>query len=613
MQVIWKQLSQGYRRQLLSLLVGGLVLRGAIAFWLPPGFDEAYYYLYTRHLDWSYFDHPLLVALTTGFGVWLTGDVSQFSIRLGTLLLYTASLFLLYQTSHRLFSPKAAVLTVAIASIVPIFLVGFGILTLPDSPLMVFWTAAMFVAACEFFPHPEGKAKGKRQKTKNTTPHSAPQTPNPTSPSPQPSPSSPSFPYPSYTPTYRLAILGLLVGLACLGKYHGLVLGVGLVGFCLTSPPHRVALRSPWLLAGLGLFGIAISPILIWNMQHDWVSLRFQSGRAVPDRAYSLVDLLVTVLAGMGYLFPTFGIPLWSVSLQEAWKAAKSLNAESRKQKATSKRLKILGPPPNPEPRTPNPEPPIPNPQPLNLPSSSSLSSPSRFILWLSLPLMLGFTLMGGYRSVLPTWPAPAFWSATLLLGQYAAGWQSQHPRQVRNWLWGSGILVVTLLLVVLSHVTWGTLQQSSRYALFGGGFPVSQDPSIQLLDIQQLRQGFKTSPMLLEALGNTEFLFTNDLFLAGQVGMAVAPLTPKSVTCLSHDLRGFAFWSTGDLWVGQDGLLITTAERAEQAIAQYKAYFGDIQQLAAIPIQRSGTIVQVIQVYRSIKLLQPYPRPYGL
>jgi len=30
-----------------------------------PGFDEAYYYLYSLHLDWSYFDHPVLVALTT--------------------------------------------------------------------------------------------------------------------------------------------------------------------------------------------------------------------------------------------------------------------------------------------------------------------------------------------------------------------------------------------------------------------------------------------------------------------------------------------------------------------------------------------------------------------
>ena len=77
-------------------------------------FDEAYYYLYSLHLDWSYFDHPLLVALTTGFGPWLTGVVSQFTIRLGTLIGYTGSLLLLYLTCRRLFSPKAAYLTLLI-------------------------------------------------------------------------------------------------------------------------------------------------------------------------------------------------------------------------------------------------------------------------------------------------------------------------------------------------------------------------------------------------------------------------------------------------------------------------------------------------------------------
>lgn len=106
---------------IIGLLLGGLLVRSAIAVWLPPGFDEAYYYLYTQHLDWSYFDHPLMVGLSTGFGPWLTGYVSQFTIRIGSLLLYTGALMLLYLTSVRLFSQKAAFLTVAIASLIPIF------------------------------------------------------------------------------------------------------------------------------------------------------------------------------------------------------------------------------------------------------------------------------------------------------------------------------------------------------------------------------------------------------------------------------------------------------------------------------------------------------------
>nr|WP_199290449.1 glycosyltransferase family 39 protein [Leptolyngbya sp. FACHB-36] len=501
------------------MLLGGLLLRGTIAAFLPPGFDEAYYYLYTQHLDWSYFDHPLLVALSTGLGPWLTGVVSQFTIRWGALLLYTGALLLVYRTSAHLFSRKAAIVTVAIASVAPIFFVGFGVLTLPDAPLMFFWTAGLYVAAIEFFPAAE-----------------------------------PSQREAAYCPSYRLAVLGLLVGLACLAKYHGLALGFGLVGFCLTSRNHRKALRSPWMLASVGLFLLALLPIVIWNVQHDWISLRFQSGRAVPDRGYSLLDLLVTVLAGVGYLFPTIGVPLWWTSLRTLFS-------------------------------TP--------------PASCS------FLLWLSLPLMLTFTLMGGYRPILPTWAMPGFWSATLLLGHSAAQWQA---RTRRRWLWGTGLAVSSLLLVALLHVTNGIFQKPSQLALFGGFLSPSQDASTQLLDISQLRGEFATiAPQLRQA----DFVFTSDLFLAGQVGMAISPLTPIPITCFSHDLRGFAFWSTAESWVGRTGLYIGFDRPSQTVQAQYSDYFERIDKLGEIPIRRGGAIVQVLQVYRCQTLQKPYPRPY--
>ena len=82
MQKVQKWLAQKANQSVLFWLLGGLLFRSFVAFWLYPGFDEAYYYLYSIHLDWSYFDHPVLVALLTGIGPWLTGEVSQFTIRL---------------------------------------------------------------------------------------------------------------------------------------------------------------------------------------------------------------------------------------------------------------------------------------------------------------------------------------------------------------------------------------------------------------------------------------------------------------------------------------------------------------------------------------------------
>jgi 4-amino-4-deoxy-L-arabinose transferase-like glycosyltransferase len=507
------------------LLVGGLLIRSAIAVWLPPGFDEAYYYLYTQHPDWSYFDHPLMVGLVTGFGPWLTGQVSQFTIRIGSLLLYTGALMLLYLTSVRLFSQKAAVLTVAIASLIPIFFVGFGVLTLPDSPLIFFWSAALLLAAEEFFRRP------------------------------------------IYHPSWRLAAIGLVVGLACLSKYHGVVLGLGLIGFCLTSRQHRHALRSPWLLAALALFCLTISPIIIWNLQHDWISLRYQSGRAIPDRRYSLLELISTILLGIVYLFPAFGFPLWWVGLKK----------EERKKKQKERR----------EIRT------------LHFIS---------LIRWVSLPVILGFTLMGGYRPILPTWAMPGFWGITLLLGDRAAHWS---PRAVWRWLSSSAVIISILLAIALSHLTLGTLQKPSTYAVFGGLIPATADGSVQLVNIQQVRRGVKDSAILTHALEQADFVFANDIFMAGYVGMALAPLNPPPIVCFSDDLRGFAFWSTAAEWVGKNGLYLSP--KGQSNATHYASYFQNFEQIGEIPIWRGGAIVDVFQVYQGKNLLKPYPRLYGI
>lgn len=541
MQAVYRWLTDQNNKSVILLLVGGLLFRVVIAIWLYPGFDEAYYYLYTLHPDLSYFDHPPLVALTTGFGPWLTQEVSQFTIRLGSLILHTGALVLLYLTGARLFSTAAATFTLAIASLIPIFLIAFGVLTLPDNPLIFFWTASLYCAAIEFFPNTQSEG------------------------------------FIKYRPTYRLAILGLLIGLACLGKYHGFILAFGIIGFCLTSR-SRSALTTPWALLGLGLFFVAISPILIWNYQHDWISLRFQSARGVPKTEYNFLDLFATFLVSVAYLFPTLGLPLWWVSLK-----AGLVEFTNHFNKKTFKKSDIL-------------------------------RQKKLLILWVSLPLIVGFTWLGGYTQILPTWAMPGFWGATLLLGQQVTIWQKLYPRRVKRWLKVSAIALISLLLFALLHLAAGTLQKPSNYALFGGLISPKDDPSTQLFDIQQLRQGFVDSPVLNSALQNCSFIFTNRYYLGGQIGMALAPIAKTPITTFDKDIRGFAFWSSATQWIGKDALYITpnTFARKKKLMDQYRTYFETIENIGSIPIKRGGSVIEVFQVYQASTLLKPYPRPYG-
>ena len=508
--------------------------------------------MYTQNLDWSYFDHPVLVALTTGFGEWSSGVVSPFTLRMGALLLHTGSLILLYLTAVRLFSAAAARLTLAIATITPLFVIGFGILTSPDNALIFGWSATLYAAVCEFFPgQTESSADALVSKRVPV----------------------------GYQPSYRLALLGLWIGFACLSKYHGFILAASLVGFCLANARYRRALVSPWAALALGLFMLTLLPLWWWNWNHDWISFRFQLAMRFEGggQGYNPLGVLGVWLTGVAYLFPTLGFPLW-------WVGGRSLLAQIRAVFAPPRSL-----------------------------DQSAVSQKQALILWVSLPIMLGFTLLGGAQPIYPAWPAPGFWSMTLLLGERAAIWRCRSRRGVQRWLVGSAIVILTLLLTALLHVTTGTFQKPSNYALFGGFIPPQQDASTQLIDVLQLRRRLSESAMVNSTLPTVKFIFSNEVFLSSYLKMAMRPLTPLPVTCFSSDPRGFAFWFEPQQFLGQDALYITL-ERFHPMLRMtdgYRDYFESLEEIDTISLERGGAVTETFHIYRANTLLKPYVYPY--
>jgi 4-amino-4-deoxy-L-arabinose transferase-like glycosyltransferase len=539
---LYQGFSAYYHRTAIIILFAGFLVRLFIAIWLHPGFDESYYYLYTLHPDWSYFDHPPLVAFTTAIGVWLTGQVSQFTIRIGTLLLYTGSLIFLYLAALRLYTLQIAITTLAIASAIPIFQIAFGILNTPDTALLFFWAISLWLATQEFFD------------------------------------------YRVYRPSFRLTLLCITVGLACLGKYHGFTLGLGLIGFCLFSPNYRRAIGSKWFLLGIPLFLLTISPLLYWNITHDWVSFSFQSERAVPNSGYHIDRILSTLGIEMVYLFPTFGLPLlWAVirtTIQQArnfnWRQYTSAGA-LRTEWDLEKRALLL---------------------------------------WLSLPLILGFTLISGYQQILPGWKMPGYWSATILLAERVAiSRRYSQSRVPYRWFFGSILVILLIFSIALSHIASGTFQTTGQPSVLGVlPLQIKNDASIQLFDIQQLRQGFVSNSKLNSALKQADFVFTNRYYLGGQIGMAIEPVFHKPITCFDPDLRGFAFWSKPKQWVGKNAIYLgsKTFDVDLDAKKRYPSYFKKLTKLGEVPIRRGGEIVETFSVYQAQNLLKPFPRPYG-
>lgn len=95
--------------------------------------DEAYYWMYSRFLDWGYFDHPPMVAIFIRIGDTLMHN--ELGLRLMTILSSTASLYLLWLILKK-YSVDALAFILVVSGIFIFHIYGF--ITTPDPPLFFF-------------------------------------------------------------------------------------------------------------------------------------------------------------------------------------------------------------------------------------------------------------------------------------------------------------------------------------------------------------------------------------------------------------------------------------------------------------------------------------------
>ncbi|MDE3177782.1 MAG: glycosyltransferase family 39 protein [Pseudomonadota bacterium] len=203
--------------------------------------DEAYVVAISRAPALSYFDHPplhqwILWGWTSLFGEGRAARLPFFGFSLVTA-------FALFGLTRRLFSSAAAWWTLFVFSGAAYFLVYPDGYIMPDLPLLAFCALGVWAVA-EILYGPPGRESA------------------------------------------LWLASGLALGLAGLSKYAAIFVPIGLAGFFLTSARGRrwLADPRPYLAAALGV--VCLTPALVWNAQHGWVSLAFQSGRAA--RALSL-------------------------------------------------------------------------------------------------------------------------------------------------------------------------------------------------------------------------------------------------------------------------------------------------------------------------------------
>ncbi len=95
--------------------------------------DEAYYWMYSRYLDWGYFDHPPMVALFIRIGDSIMHN--ELGLRLITVLTSSASIYLMWLILKE-YAADALAFVLVISGVFIFHIYGFT--TTPDAPLFFF-------------------------------------------------------------------------------------------------------------------------------------------------------------------------------------------------------------------------------------------------------------------------------------------------------------------------------------------------------------------------------------------------------------------------------------------------------------------------------------------
>jgi 4-amino-4-deoxy-L-arabinose transferase-like glycosyltransferase len=233
-----------------------LVLAGSLGAFT----NESYYYLYAKHLDWGYFDHPPMTALVAALGLKLAGGISpEFGLRLGFISLFAGSTFLLARLTTRFFGPRAGVIAALCLNATVFYGLIVGTMSSPDGPLLFFWLLTLDRLAAAF-DQPERKS------------------------------------------IWIAAGLGL--GGAMLSKYYAILLPAGAALYILLRPATWQCLRKPGPYLALAVSLVVFSPVIFWNATHEWASFAYQSGRASESTGFHPSMFLEAMAAQVLFLTP---------------------------------------------------------------------------------------------------------------------------------------------------------------------------------------------------------------------------------------------------------------------------------------------------------------------
>jgi len=394
--------------------------------------DESYYLLWAERLDWSYYSKGPGVATALTIMTGLFGK-SVFAIRLLAGLLGFGMSLIFLRLGTELFDQRTAIWGLVILNLTPIFNAGGIILTI-DPLMMFFWVLVML-----------GTWKAVRTGK-----------------------------------FFWWTVAGLAMGLGFLCKYTILILYPSIVAFLVIR--HRQEFRRPgfYLMTALVLF--SMTPVVIWNSQHEWITVRHLWERtglveAAPEPQFPIRPLDFLVYLGMH--FGVYSPLIFAGFILTIGRAIQRFRASEREM----------------------------------------------FLGLFSLPVVLGYFLLSCFKTGEVNWTAPGFVGLALLLVHFWPDFRL--PERMRPWLIGNALGIAVFLTVFSAN--------PDVFRAVGLSWPYERDPHWRL-------RGWKTLSARLEhevralstATGEPVFLVANRY----QMAAPAAFYLPEDLPIIRPDRR---------------------------------------------------------------------------
>lgn len=495
------------------LITIATLIRILLAISIDLGNDEVYYLTYAQHLQWNYFDHPPIVALLIRLTTFNLFFSDAFFVRLGPIFLAAINTYLMYWIGCKLKTKTTGLIAALLFTSSFYTSVIAGVFILPDAPQLFFWIICLYLLIDIVI------AK-------------------------------------SNVINYKLILFGFFAGLCIMSKIHGLFLWLGFGMYILFY--NRNLLLNKYLYLSVLISLLIVSPIVIWNIENNFITYTFHSNRVTLDRGVNFNGFFREVLGGALYNNPLNYI-LIVITLIGIYKNKYSIQ------------------------------------QPIK-----------RLLLLMSLPLILVLIFISIYRDTLPHWSGPAFVSLIVLTSfalSTASGKKYKYPKMVNASLLFTAVIIFSGIILINNYP--GTIGSTHSESLGKG------DVTLDMYQWDYFKSKFITiyRDNLKNGKTNTKFIVNNKWFPAAHIDNYIVQPLHLSFVGLGklEDIHTYAWLNNyrKKLNKGDDAYFITFSNMYTNPNEIYEDSFERINKPYIVTQYRNKIAVRKMFVY----LLESYKK----